>query len=220
MKIEFQPKPTAHNFIDLTGERYGRLVVLGYAGYLFGCRTAWWCKCDCGTIKRIAGNAMRRGRTTSCGCYAAELTPSKTHGRRKSGAYSSWAAMKTRCTNPNSKSYADYGGRGIKICERWLNSFENFLEDMGERPKGHSIERVDNDGDYEPGNCRWASQRAQVNNTRQNRYLEFDGRSQTISQWAKETGIERRTIARRLGLGWSIERALTEKPVVGKNQFS
>lgn len=218
MNIEFHPKPTAHNFIDLTDERYGRLLVLGYAGRLYG-RTAWWCRCDCGTVKKIAGNAMRRGATTSCGCYVAELTPNKTHGRRKSGAYSSWSAMKQRCTNPNNQNYADYGGRGIKVCERWLNNFENFLEDMGERPKGHSIERVDNDGDYEPGNCRWASQRQQVNNTRQNRYLKFNGRSQTISQWARETGIERRTILRRLKLGWSIERALTEKPVVGKNQF-
>ncbi len=112
MNIEFHPKPTAHNFIDLTGERYGRLIVLGYAGYLFGCRTAWWCRCDCGTVKRVAGNAMRRGRTTSCGCYVAELKPSRTHGRRQSGAYSSWSAMKTKLYQSKQQKLHRLWGQG------------------------------------------------------------------------------------------------------------
>lgn len=214
-----KPEPMAHNTMDLTGHKYGRLLVLSYAGKKHN-KTAWLCKCDCGNTAVVTGNAMRKGNTRSCGCLAQETKPTRTHGRRHKPEYQSWSGMKTRCTNPNQASYAHYGGRGIKVCKRWMNSFEAFFEDMGPRPKGHSLERIDRDGDYEPNNCRWATITEQANNTSQNNRIAFRGRKLTISEWAEETGIERRTIARRLGLGWSVRRALTEKPVVGKNQYS
>ncbi|MDE4297182.1 hypothetical protein PXK56_18520 [Phaeobacter gallaeciensis] len=123
-------------------------------------------------------------------------------------AYQAWNSMKQRCMNAKSKDYPRYGGRGIKICDRWL-SFENFLADMGEKPRDMTLDRIDNDGDYEPGNCRWASARTQSNNRRSNHCLTYEGKTQTLSEWSRETGIEKATLLNRIKNGWDTKAVLT-----------
>lgn len=132
--------------------------------------------------------------------------------RRKSGEYTSWVCMKMRCNNKNTKGYDRYGGRGITVCDRWQNSFLDFLQDMGPRPgQDYSIERVENNKNYEPGNCRWATRIEQANNRRANTILEFNGRRLTISQWSAITGLHRCAIHYRINHGWTVERALTKR---------
>lgn len=136
---------------------------------------------------------------------------SKKHGMIKTHEYQSWGSMVTRCTNPKCRYWSHYGGRGIKICDRWLSSFLDFLEDMGKCPEGHSLDRINNDGNYEPSNCRWATRAQQSRNTRQNVMLTFNGKTQCLTDWAEEIGMPFKCLHRRISrLGWSVERALTE----------
>lgn len=132
------------------------------------------------------------------------------HNKTKSREYHSWTNMKYRCYNVNNPSYAKYGGRGIKVCDRWLgrHGFVNFYKDMGDRPIYTSIDRIDNNGDYTPENCRWATREEQQNNTRRCRLIEYNGRTQNLTQWARELSINPNTLTKRLNKGWSIERAL------------
>lgn len=131
------------------------------------------------------------------------------HGSTQMPEYLVWRSMHARCYNPATKSYKHYGARGIKVCDRW-RIFENFSADMGHRPEGYSIERIDNNGDYEPSNCRWATRIEQCSNRRYNRLLTFKGVTKTLSQWARDIGVKRTTLRQRLFLGWSVDRALTE----------
>jgi hypothetical protein len=129
--------------------------------------------------------------------------------------------MKARCEDPTSTSYQHYGARGVRVCKRWLDSFENFLADMGEPPSpAHTIDRLRGKGHYDPGNCRWATMQEQQNNRSNNHHLTAFGKTQTLEQWARETGFEHKTILGRLKLGWTIEKALTLKPRSGRNQYS
>lgn len=209
--------PTHH---DLLGQRFGRLTVIAESDE----RTSWgsmkWvCKCDCGTIKTIDAQALKKGYTTSCGCYhKEELTKRATkHGhsrvRRVSPTYHSWAQMFTRCYNKNDPAYKYYGARGIKVCDSW-HKFENFLKDMGERPEGKSIDRIDFNGDYEPGNCRWITQKEQTNNTRRNVFFVLDGKKLTVSQLAEIAGLNYNTLYDRLMKSkWPLEKAMSTKPL-------
>lgn len=154
--------------IDLTGQVFGRLTVIKLAPKSKAGNIKWECKCECGNVFYVHGSMLRRGGSNSCGCLSIEMTSerSTTHGMSREPLYRVWATMKARCYNKNHNRYKYYGGRGIKVCDRWLNSFENFLEDMGMRAEGLTIERVDNDDDYSPGNCEWRTHADQSRNRR------------------------------------------------------
>lgn len=195
--------------IDLTGTRFGRLTPLKRDGT---CRAGamWLCECKCGNRTIVATNNLRNGHTISCGCLRSANLASglrTTHGMRDTPEYEIWASMRSRCTNPNVRVFKNYGGRGISVCERW-NSFQNFYADMGQRPIGMTIDRIDNDQGYSKENCRWASLEQQQNNTRRNRFLTHNSKTMTLQQWAREIGIPRERIKHRLNLGWPIEFAL------------
>lgn len=151
--------------LNLAGIRYGRLTAVERATNTRGGQAVWVCQCDCGNTKSVLANHLRRGAVVSCGCYHKDNHT--THGQYKSPEYGTWVNIKGRCLNPNSPKYPDYGGRGIQMCDRWKSSFAAFLADMGPRPAGrYTIERLDNDGHYEPGNCIWATYAVQSRNKR------------------------------------------------------
>lgn len=194
----------APNFQDMTGQRFAKLVVLAQAPNKCG-MCYWLCQCDCGNTKIVCGNHLRRGLIRSCGCLRA-------HRNRQSGMteFTIWKTMIARCHNPESTGYHKYGARGICVCDRWHNSFEAFLADMGRRPsKAHSIDRKDNNGNYEPGNCRWATATEQARNRRNSKTMTLNGQTMTVAAWSEITGLGDFLLYGRLRHGWSDERALT-----------
>lgn len=199
------------------GEKFNRLTVLSEAPKRPGnSDRRISAQCECGTVKDYVLSEVRLGKTKSCGCLKRSGEPYRKHGhiigRKFSPEYHSWASMMTRCTNPKSWKYADYGGRGITVCNRWLK-FENFLDDMGPRPEGMTLERERVNEGYDPGNCVWATRRRQSNNTRSNTILEYEGRQQTVSEWASEFGLTYNTLLARVHrLKWPIEKALKTPP--------
>ena len=198
------------NFIDLTGQRFGRLIVLQRIGTTHYGQPIWACRCDCGNHVHPFGNALRVGLTTSCGCYRKEVITK--HGLSNAGPeYAVWNTMIHRCYNPKIESYPLYGGRGITVCDRWRDSFEAFLEDMGPRPsKTHSIERRDNNGNYCPENCLWATRREQGSNKRNNHILVVHGERLTFAECMRRFNIPKNTLRRRLKLGQSPEEAVAK----------
>lgn len=197
-----------NSYIDLTGQRFGRLTVLGRDGFRRrnrgGSIPLWSVRCDCGTEKIVVGANLRRGLTTSCGCtYAIRHPPGTKY------EYKIYVGMIQRCTNPKSPGYKNYGGKGVRVCERWRASFLAFLQDMGRRPSSqYSIDRIDSRGDYAPENCRWATWLQQGRNKSTNRILTVDGLSMTVSAWSEKVNISKSTILMRLNRGWSMEQAV------------
>lgn len=204
--------------LDLTGERYGRLQVIKYVG-IKDTHKAYLCKCDCGNKKVITSSDLRSGKVKSCGCYRTQYitNKNKTHGLRKHRLYSIWAGMKSRCYNPNTDSYNRYGARGIKICKEWINDFKAFYDWAMENGYSDdlSIDRIDNDGDYEPNNCRWASDKKQARNKSSNKAFTINNESKSLIELCEEFNINYKTVQDRLNRGWDINRALTE-PVQSK----
>ena len=198
---------------DLTGKRFGRLTVTGFAGIVSGGMSSWNCRCECGNEPVVRISSLNSGKTKSCGCLSREtiITRSTTHGMSHSREWVAWSSLRQRCEDKNHISYPRYGAIGIKVCERWNQSFENFFADMGKCPEGCSIDRINNAGDYEPGNCRWATDFQQRTNKRTNRIVEFNGKSQTAVEWDIELGFPRGTIRARLFRGFSDSRAVTQK---------
>lgn len=196
-------------FQDLTGQRFSRLTVVSFDG-IKKKHTMWNCLCVCGNQCLVDGSSLRESHTKSCGCYQQEQRhkANRIHGQCKSRAFKSWTEMLQRCDNPNNKRFSGYGGRGIAVCHRWIK-FENFLNDMGDRPAGMSLERKNNDGNYEPSNCKWGTPTEQANNKRTSRFFSHDGKRLTVAQWAKHSNQPYVRLHQRLiRYGWDIERAL------------
>lgn len=198
--------------INLTGRRFGRLVVTGLADSRNG-KAYWHCECDCGGSSIPAATNLLRGLTQSCGCGEQQARCKnlrRTHGGSHTTEYSIWSQMKRRCADSTSKSYVYYGGRGIRVCDAWRDSFETFLADVGPRPSPcHSIDRINNNGNYEPGNVRWATRKEQARNSRHNHLLTFEGRTQPMSAWVEERALTFAALKKRIKRGYTIDRALT-----------
>lgn len=201
---------------DISGQVFGGLKVLRRVDLKRQGQAWFWCLCECGVEKAVARGALRGGKSVSYGCRRRSLLGARgtTHGHARCGKrtpeYEAWKHMIHRCEAPNDRRWVDYGGRGIRVCSKWRASYVAFLADVGPRPSPkHSLDRIDVNGPYEPGNVRWASRVQQMRNTRRNRFLECNGERATLSEWAERTGIKRATIAYRIDrLGWPTDQAL------------
>ncbi len=209
------------SFIDITGEKFGRWTAI--ARTLKDRGSYWDVVCECGSSGSVDGSALRSGATLSCGCYNREVNSArKTHGGRNKPEYQIWCAMKQRCINPNHIEYPRYGARGIKLCPEWFDDFGAFYAELGDRPsRAHSIDRIDNNKDYQPRNCRWANLETQNNNKRNNLIVEYQGLKLPIFYAAQKAGagVTARLAGDRLRNGWSVSRAL-ETPVRPTKPYS
>lgn len=197
--------------LNLEGKVFGKLTVIDKAEIVKHpngkTSTKWNCRCECGNSTRVVTVHLTSKRTRSCGCLRGRETR---HGDSGCLEHVSWKAMRSRCLNPKNKAFKDYGGRGIKICARWLESYENFLADMGRRPSSkHSIHRIDNDGNYEPSNCKWATSLEQSDNKRSLVILEITGLRQSAKRWAEDFDLKPSILYRRLKRGWTPYDAVT-----------
>lgn len=197
---------------NIIGNVYGRLTVLSFEGISIHGGAIWRCHCECGKIHIVKSMGLLSGKTKSCGCLKLQLLRERTltHGEaHKTKEWGAWTKLRARCLNPNDSRFYRYGGRGIKFCDRWL-IYENFLNDMGRCPTGHSIDRINNDGDYEPGNCRWANNMIQANNKSNNIVINYGGQEMTMKQWCQKLGLNYKAVSARLIRGWSIDRAFNQ----------
>lgn len=194
--------------LDITGMRFGRLVAVSPSHRVAG-KWSWNFVCDCGKQIKAVGASVKYGQRRSCGCLFAEVAKSVNtkHGMSGTSEHNIWMGMIGRCNNPRNARFKDYGGRGISVCSRWMK-FENFISDMGARPKGCSMDRIDNDGPYSPANCRWSNRVSQANNARSNKKITCRGMTMGEAEWARFRGIKRTTVQHRLRVGWSVEEAL------------
>ncbi len=201
--------------LEIVGRRYGKLFVVREVPIT---KIGWLCKCDCGNEKIVANaHNLVSGGTVSCGCYG--LAQRTTHGLTKSRVYVIWKSMHQRCGNPNAEGYENYGGRGIRIDPRWA-TFENFLADMGHPPARYTLEREDNDGNYEPGNCRWATYKDQLNNRRTSHVIEAFGKKQTLQQWCDEYAMPTNTLKNRIYRGGMTPEEALSMPTQKGYRFS
>lgn len=215
---------------NLEGLRFNRLVVIRRDGTRHNAAT-WWCRCDCDPVgerlKSVQANHLKSGLTQSCGCLNRERTSAAlklsetTHGMRRTRIYAIWLNMKDRCYRESNKDYHSYGGRGIRVCDAWRESFEAFYAAVGDPPSDrHTLDREQVNGDYEPGNWRWALRVEQANNMRKNVMIMHGGRTQTAAQWGRELGIGACLIAARIRKGWPPEKALSDEDFRGGRRFS
>ncbi len=194
-------RPAAY---DLTGQRFGRLLVIERSGSTSNGGRKWRCVCECGAPRVIAGDSLIRGATASCGCAQRELLGARSlkHGSCRSPEYGAWKHIKERCFVETCASFKDYGARGITMCPAWRDNFEAFLADVGKRPTAqHSIDRIDNEGNYEPGNCRWALPVEQLNNQRRNVRVRLFGEMLSVSDACRRTNISRVAVYSRIHRG-------------------
>lgn len=197
--------------VDLVGQKFGRLLVVSRAGSDKRGEALWECECDCGVVTVVLGSNLRTGHTRSCGCYNDErrIEVHTKHKMSEEPIYGVWVHMIQRCINPKATFYYRYGGRGIKVCEEWMK-FDNFYNDMGDCPEGGTIDRIDNNGNYEPGNCRWASQKINARNKSNNVNITYMGKTQCIAAWEEELGFATGTLWHRIyTYGWSPEKAIS-----------
>jgi hypothetical protein len=217
----------AHNFKDLAGLAFGRWTVIGVHSRNKHGQILWLCRCQCGTEQLVIGSTLSFGRSLGC-----RRCGSSSHGSSRSPEYRIWNGMACRCYSPNDSNYHKYGQRGVAVCKGWRESFAVFFADMGERPSiDHSIDRIDNNGNYScghceeclrngwPANCRWATRQEQQRNTRQNHLVTHGGRTMCLAEWAKEVGIAPCALYHRLTHGWSTEKALTAPKHPGRRNF-
>lgn len=183
---------------DLSGRLFGDWRVLEFSRKNAAGELYWLAVCKCGNVKDVKAASLRSGKSTNCGCKGRNFQ----HGMTKTRTFKSWDSMLQRCLNSNDPSFPRYGGRGISICKRWRESFEAFLSDMGERPEGMSLDRIDNDKGYSPRNCRWADASLQQRNTKVSKHLTVNGRTMALIEWARESGLEYSTLLRRYKAGW------------------
>ncbi len=208
---------------NLTGQRFGRLLVLEFSHVGKHYSKYWNCICDCGVRKKIASPYLISNRTKSCGCWLRDFPSTLSHGQcrrqNKTSEYRAWMGMKSRALNPKSEHFDRYGGRGIKICSRWLDSFENFFEDMGNKPSAsHSIHRIDNDGDYTPENCCWATKKEQARHRCSSRLIEHNGATKTLAEWAENAGMDIRSLWQRIKRGWSFDESIND-PLTRRKKY-
>lgn len=197
--------PRYQNFCNIAGQIFSEVTVLYYTGVHLspqGKRTSmWFCQCSCGKKFIASGNNLKRENTKTCGCSRGS------HKMSDSPEWEAWSAIIQRCKNPRNPGFKNYGGRGISVCKRW-EKFENFIADMGIRPEGHSIDRTNNNGDYEPSNCKWVLNRLQHRNKRSNRLVTIGGSTRCISEWSEITGVSPNGLKKRIKNGWSEDRLL------------
>lgn len=206
----------ANKFIDLTDHKYGKLKVISFSGKNGSGISTWLCICECGNKITTLSSNLKNGNVRSCGCLRAEngrktvVGISKKHGKSRTSIYRSWQNMKKRCYDIKNKDYYNYGANGVIVCNRWLKSFENFYEDMGDKPSPiHSIDRFPNKfGNYDPNNCRWATDKQQQNNKTNNKIVDYRGELMTVKQLSEKTGVKNKLLYYRLARGLSVENAL------------
>jgi len=209
-------------FIDLTGQRFGRLTVISRAENAKRGSARWHCKCDCGKVTIVVAGSLKSGNTKSCGCITSErmntIKLRLTHGKTDSSLYKIWEAMKERTGRQSCKNYNNYGGRGIFVCDEWKNDFQTFFDWAMQNgyKKGLTIDRINNYDGYLPDNCRWATTKEQNNNRRNNKYLTHDNKTMTVAEWADALGINNGLLRNRLRRGWTIKDVLT-KPVTNRS---
>ena len=204
----------------LKGKTFNYLTVICYHQTLknkHGIQSAIWkCRCKCGNITLVSSTNIKGGHIKSCGCFQRESVGkiNRTHGRSRTPEYRIWTQMKSRCYNPNTTDYKYYGGKGIKVCDKWVNSFESFFMDMGKRPSLlHTIDRIENNTDYTPENCKWATRKTQTRNRSNTKTLTYKGETKPMAAWAEILGLNYTTVQSRVARGWDVN-DIIETPIM------